>query len=158
MVSVEQVFALSDGYRNHFKKNIIFLSQAKTEYVWGGKGDLKDDIYQLDCSGFMYKAANMAGLPVKRTVAFNMALGLDGWFSRKVDLENCEDTDLIWWTWKGSSRKHGHVGAIVLNPASDLYEVCHASSSKKRVVINPIRGTFLRDISMIRRLSLGDRK
>jgi cell wall-associated NlpC family hydrolase len=158
LIVSDSAFALSNAYKTHFKKNIIFLSNAKTEYVWGGKGDLKDDVYQLDCSGFMYKAANMAGMPVRRTVAFNMALSLDGWNSKKVELEDCEDTDLIWWTWMGSTRKHGHVGAIVLNPASDLYEVCHASASKKRVVINPIRGTFLRDISSIRRLSLGDKK
>ncbi len=151
--------ALSAKYQKVFKKNIIFLSQAKTKYVWGGKGDLKEDVYQLDCSGFLYKAANMSGMPVKRTVAFNMAMGLDGWSSKKIEIDDVEETDLIWWTWKTSpARKHGHVGVLVVHPDSDLLEVCHASSSKQKVVINQLKGTFLRDISCLRRLTLGDRK
>ena len=153
------VFALSDKYKKHFKKNIIFLSQAKTKYVWGGKGDLKEDVYQLDCSGFLYKSANMAGMPVKRTTAFNMAMGLDGWSGKKVNIDDVDETDIIWWTWKSSpSRIHGHVGALVEDPATDLLEVCHASSSKQKVVINQLSGVFLRDISCIKRLTLGDKK
>lgn len=151
--------ALSEGYKKHFKKNIIFFSSVPTKYVWGGKGELKDDVYQLDCSGFIFKCGSMAGMPVKRTVAARMALGLDGWSSNKIDLWDIEDTDIMWWSWRSSpNRPNGHIGAIVTNPKSELLEVCHASSTKKMVVINPIRGVFLRDISCIRRLTLGDKK
>ena len=150
---------LSEKYKTHFKKNIIFFSQAKTKYVWGGKGDLKEDVYQLDCSGFLYKAASMAGIPVKRSTAFNMAMGLDGWTSKKILLDDVDETDVVFWTWKTSpSRINGHVGALVVSPSSDLLEVCHASASKQRVIINQLKGVFLKDISCIRRLTLGDKK
>lgn len=152
--------ALSEGYKKHFKKNIIFFSSVPTKYVWGGKGELKDDVYQLDCSGFIFKCGSMAGMPVKRTVAARMALGLDGWSSKLVELDDIEETDILFWTWKNSKpdRKNGHTGVAVVNPSSELLEVCHSSSTKKMVVINQIRGVFLRDISCIRRLTLGDKK
>lgn len=157
---VSPAFALSEGYKTHFKKNLVFFSDVPTKYTWGGKGELKEDVYQLDCSGYIFKAGSMAGMPVKRTVAARMAMGLDGWSSKSTELWDIEETDLIWWTWKNSTpdRRNGHIGAAVVSPKSDLLEVCHASSTKKRVVINPISGVFLRDISCIRRLTLGDKK
>ncbi len=79
---------------------------------------------------------------------------------RLVELDDIEETEISFWTWKNSKpdRKNGHTGAAVISPSSELLEVCHASSTKKMVVINQIKGVFLRDRSCIRRLTLGDKK
>lgn len=150
--------ALSDGYKTHFKKNLLFMSQAKSKYVWGAKGDVKDGIVQVDCSGYVYAAANRAGMPVKRTTSLRMSMGLDGWNSKKVTLDEVDETDMCFFTWKTSpQRPNGHVGVLIVSPSSGLLEVSHASSSKGMVTFNQLRASFLRDLTVTRALTFGDK-
>lgn len=144
---------LSERYRHSFANNLKTIIDSKAAYVWGGA---ESEQKGLDCSGYIYLAARRSGMPVKRTTALFMERGLGGWSGKPLRLEDCEETDLIWWTWKTSpSRVHGHVGVFLVDRDSGLLEVTHASSGKG-VVIQPLTGKLLRDISSIRRLTIGD--
>lgn len=156
-LSTSTSHALSDKYKQHFKKNLIFLSQAKTKYVWGAKGEIKDGTVQVDCSGYIYAAAKQSGMPVIRTTSLRMSMGLEGWSNKKVDIDDVDETDICFFTWKTSPQRiNGHVGVLIVSPSSGLLEVSHASSGKGMVVFNQLRSTFLRDLSATKRLTIGD--
>lgn len=143
---------LSEGYIHSLRDNLRMIIDRKPAYVWGGS---QSEAKGLDCSGYIYLAARRSGMPVKRTTALFMEKGLAGWSSRKMTLDDSDELDLIWWTWKDTpSRIHGHVGVFLVNRDSGLLEVTH-SSSKRGVVIQPLVGSLLRDVSSVRRLRLG---
>lgn len=148
-------FALSDGYKNALKHEIHFLlySHLAVPYTWGG---YTNPTKGLDCSGFLTYVALRAGLPVRRTVAAEMAMGLKGWSGKNIDLDDIEEYDIPFFTWKDSTRIFGHVG-ILIEGNNGLIGLAHASSSKKKLVHQQYTGTFIRDTARIRRLSHGDK-
>lgn len=82
-----------------------------------------------------------------------MAEGRDGWQHDTINSTwNVQSADLVWWTWKGSARKFGHVGGIVKGRKSQLLECAHASQSQKSVVVVPFKGSLITDIDRIGRL------
>lgn len=148
--------ALSPKYELALKQNLWIIISKHPKYTWGGA---ESELKGVDCSGYLYLAAKRSGIPVHRTTAIQMEAGLAGWTGKKVTLDDANELDIIWWTWKTSpQRRHGHVGFfLVNNRGSKLLEVTHSSSSKG-VIIQQLRGTLLRDISSIKRLTVGDNK
>lgn len=142
---------LSKALSASFERELCAIAMLKPEYVWGG---YQDPNRGLDCSGYIYLAAKWAAIPgPKRTTANRMARGLDGWDGKTIrPIRDADRGDLVFWTWKGSSRKYGHVGAVVLGRKSGLLEAAHASSGHKSVVVVPFRGALLTDIEFFRRL------
>ena len=103
-------------------------------------------------------AAKRSGIPVRRLSAIQMRFGTGGWIGKESDLGHTGELDLVWWTWIDKPhRPHGHVGVFLIGRRSELLEVTHSSSSRG-VVVQELKGIFLRDISAIRRLIIGDRQ
>ena len=146
--------ALSPKYELTLKRNLWIIIDKHPKYTWGGS---ESELQGVDCSGYLYLAAKRSGIPVHRTTAIQMEAGLAGWTGKKVTLDDANELDILWWTWKTSpQRRHGHVGFfLVNNRGSKLLEVTHSSSSKG-VIVQQLRGTLLRDISSIKRLTIGD--
>lgn len=142
---------LSDALTASFERELYAIAMLKPEYVWGG---YQDPSKGLDCSGYIYLAVKWAAIPgPKRTTAKRMAEGRDGWDGSTIKpIKDADRGDLVFWTWKGSKRKYGHVGAVVLGRKSKLLEAAHASSGHKSVVVVPFSGALLTDIEFFRRL------
>jgi cell wall-associated NlpC family hydrolase len=142
---------LSDGFSVAFERELYAIADLHPQYLWGGYQDPKKG---LDCSGYIYLARKRAGDPnAKRTTAYRMSLGKDGWDGNTINqIKEADRGDLVFWTWKGSQRKCGHVGAVVLGRKSGLLEAAHASSGRNSVVVVPFRGSLLTDIDIFRRL------
>ena len=148
-------YGLNSEYQESLEKELRYIIMKKPIYVWGGCESEKKG---LDCSGYIYLASRRAGLPVKRTTAINMEMGLGGWKNKPQTYEEADPMDIVWWTWKGSTRKHGHVGVFILGPKSRLLEVTHASQTHKGVIIEPVEGSLVTDISSVKKLTIGDKK
>ena len=153
-------YGLPEPYKKTLQQNMNILKSQKTAYVWGGVGGVKDGVVGLDCSGLIYYLYKKSGMPVKRSTAFRMRYGMDGWVGGDIVLDDAEPHDLPFWTWKGqeSSRPFGHVGIFYEGPQSRLLEAMHSSSSKNGVVAQQLRGSLLRDLKAIRRITIGDKK
>jgi hypothetical protein len=148
-------YGLGDCYSLSFRKNLWLIIDRHPVYSWGGAESEKNGV---DCSGYLHLAAKRSGIPVKRVAAFQMRHGAGGWIGKDTDLRNAGELDLVWWTWIDKPhRPHGHVGVFLIGRRSELLEVTHSSSSRG-VVVQELKGIFLRDISAIRRLIIGDRQ
>lgn len=150
-------FSLAPQYEISLKQNLWTIISKKPRYTWGGA---ESEEKGLDCSGYLYVAAKRSGIPIKRTTALLMESGAAGWSGKKVELDDAQELDIVWWTWLTSpQRKHGHLGFFLVNRrGSNLLEVTHASTSRGGVTIQQLRGQLLRDISSIKRLTIGDKK
>lgn len=151
---------LPDGYKKTLQQNMDIIKSKKTAYVWGGVGGEKNGVIGLDCSGLIFYLYKQSGIPVKRSTAFRMRHGLDGWVGNDVALDDVEAHDIPFWTWKGQEAKRpfGHVGLFYEGSQSKLLETMHSSSSKNGVVVQQLRGSLLRDLKAIRRITIGDKK
>lgn len=154
---VTSSFALEPGFKQSFRAALKDIAAKKPAYVKGEASDVKKG---LDCSGYIYLAAKWAGIPgLGRTTAARMAEGLNGWLGSQVLLMQATDCDLPFWTWKTNPlRVNGHVGAFLTGEPKekqgrDGLSIAHASP--RGVVIVPFRYTFVDDLSLIRRLSIG---
>lgn len=153
------IWGLSETYRKTIEKNLTIAKQGSSKYVWGAAGSVKDGVLQVDCSGLVAYIFRQSGIPVKRTTAFNMRHGLDGWIGKDVTIDDCDHLDLLFWSWKTQpNRKFGHVGFLAEDPKSKLLEGIHASGSAGRIISQQLRGVMLRDLSAIRRITIGDKK
>lgn len=157
--------ALPENYRKSIEKNLYLIKNRSTAYIWGAAGTEKDGILQVDCSGLMYFVYKQSGIAVRRSQSLRMRMGLDGWTGKDVSIDDADHLDFIFWTWKKSdgsllnpNRPHGHIGILNEEPRTKLIEAVHASSSKGKVVSQQIRGQLLRDISAIRRITIGDKR
>lgn len=157
-------FALSDNYKASIEKNLYIAKNRSSAYVWGASGEVKDNVLRVDCSGLLYHVYKQSGIAVRRSQALRMRMGLDGWIGRDITIDDADHLDVIWWTWqtKGqevkSARPHGHIGILSEDSRTKLIEAVHASSSKGKVVSQQIKGQLLRDISALRRITIGDKK
>lgn len=149
--------ALEPGLKQSFKTALKDIAAKKPVYLKGGASDIKKG---LDCSGYIYLAGKWAGIPeLKRSTAARMAQGFDGWLGSQVLLMQATDCDLPFWTWKTNPlRVNGHVGAFLTGEPKERrgrngLSIAHASP--RGVVIVPFKYTFLDDLSLIRRLSIG---
>jgi cell wall-associated NlpC family hydrolase len=140
---------LGPHYRTIFIRELNFIIHKAPKYTWGGSTE--DLSKGLDCSGYIFRAAKWAGMPVRRTTSQRMAMGQSGWISREVSFEERKDTDLVFWTFS-RERPNGHVG-VVLKRGD---HVSHASGSRNRVVLDRFKGVLLTDINQIKRLTIGD--
>ena len=156
VVFVSNVSALSPQYETTLKQNLWIIIDKHPRYAWGGS---EAEEKGIDCSGYLFLAAKRSGLPVKRETAIRMESGLGNWTAKKVSLDEANELDIVWWTWLTSpQRKNGHVGFFLVNKkGSKLLEVTHSSSSRG-VVVQQLKGSLLRDISSIKRLTIGDKK
>lgn len=108
----------------------------------------------VDCSGYLFLAAKWAGIPgVTRTTSQRMAMGFGGWIGRNIDFTEADECDLPFWTFK-QHRPCGHVG-MFLRDLHGMPGVTHASS-KRGVVFDDLTGPLLRNLSKVRRLTIGD--
>lgn len=96
-------------------------------------------------------AARRAAIPVKRTTSRHMFRGSHGWIGGFGGFPGSKPTDLVFWTFK-SSRPHGHVGALILDPD----HVTHASGGRGRVVVDKFNKYLRGKCSGIKRLTIGD--
>jgi hypothetical protein len=81
-----------------------------------------------------------------------MAQGHDGWAGENVKIEDAETTDIPFFTFAGQvARPMGHCGFLLKDKLGNL-TLAHASSGKQRLVVVPLAGTMLRDLSLVRRL------
>lgn len=155
---VSSSFALGDKYKDTVKKNLYIIHSKDSKYIWGAKGEELNGKLLVDCSGLIYHVLHISGLPYKRTTAFRIRHGMDGYIGKDIELDSVEELDLPFWTWKDTpKREFGHVGIFALGKDSGLMEVTHASSSKGKVVHHELYGVFKRDLSAIRRLEFGDK-
>lgn len=145
--------ALSPQYERWFARELAFIvGKAERDlvpYRWGRSGS--DLTKGLDCSGYMYRAARWAGMPVKRTTARRMAMGSGGWIGVIVARGDRKPTDLAFWTFD-QKRPNGHVGAIF----GDSNHVTHASPSRNKVLVDKLKGILVSKLSRLARLTLGD--
>jgi len=152
-------FALPPNIEVSVKQKIDIILAKSTLYVWGGAGTEKLGVQHFDCSGYLYYIYFKSGVPVKRTVAFRMRHGMDNWIGKDVNIYDVDDLDIPFWSWRNSpNRPFGHVGVVLIGKKSKLLEVTHASGGKKKVVMHPLEGVFIRDLSAIRRLTIGEKK
>jgi hypothetical protein len=152
-------FALAPNIELSVKQKVDVILAKSTLYVWGAKGEEKDGIQRFDCSGYLHYCFFTSGVPLKRSTAYRMKLGLDNWIGKDIDIYDARDVDIPYWSWRTSpNRPFGHVGMILIGKKSKLLEVTHASSGKKKVVMHPLEGIFIRDLAGIRRLTYGDLK
>lgn len=138
-----------------FLQYLHILEQKNIPYVWGGANEERPEM-GLDCSGFIYVAARKSGaLACHRTTALEMQKRNGGWVgidlgSDSGGLRRASEGDIIWWTWKGKPRIHGHIG-ILTRDRSGSPAVIHASQSRGRVLVEEVKGRLLDDISWLRR-------
>lgn len=108
----------------------------------------------VDCSGYLFLAAKWAGIPgVTRTTSQRMAMGLGGWVGRDIDFTEADECDLPFWTFR-KARPYGHVGVFLRHPCG-MPAVTHASSTRG-VVLGDLTGPLLRNLSKVRRLTIGE--
>jgi hypothetical protein len=89
---------------------------------------------------------------VSRTTAKNMAEGRCGWDGVDVQPDEMGELDIPFWTWADKPhRPNGHVG-VLFGHKDGWPAVTHASQTKGRVVVDQMKGPFLRDLTKIRRL------
>jgi cell wall-associated NlpC family hydrolase len=143
--------ALCDHYKISLKRQLHFIISKHPEYTWGGAEDLEKG---LDCSGYIYLACKWAGIPgVTRTTSYRMALGLGGWVGEDIDADESDECDLPFWTFK-EGRPFGHVGAFLRYMDGGL-RAAHAST-RRGVVLQELNGSLLRNLTKVRRLTIGE--
>jgi hypothetical protein len=153
VVVSQEAMALSLSYKEALRHNLNIIIDLHPKYVWGGS---EIEGKGLDCSGYLYLAAKRSGMPVKRVTSIMIESGLGGWSSKKISLDDVDEFDINFWTFK-PARMHGHLGFYLVSRKSGLLEITHSSSSKG-VIIQPITPYLLKTTSSIRRLTLGDKK
>jgi cell wall-associated NlpC family hydrolase len=159
--------ALSPEYKVSVIKeaNYLIWKYPHIVYKWGGT-----DIYgkhEADCSGTFYSMFLHLGIPVQRMEAINMEAGKGGWRNKACDLDNADETTMVWWSWglkkykEGAgpkpTRTHGHIGMFLKNKKSGLLEVMHNNLSRG-LHIEPLRGPLYDDISSIKDLTIGEKE
>jgi len=145
------VWGLGEPYRGSLKGQLQFIIAKHPKYTWGGSTDLEKG---LDCSGYLFLAAKWAGIPgITRTTSARMAEGSGGWTSCQIDLKDAQECDLVFWTFS-EKRKNGHVGAFLID--SDGRRAVTHSGVSKGVVLEPLKGRLLENLSQVRRLTIGD--
>jgi hypothetical protein len=156
---VSSCFALPPNIEQSVKQKIDIIQSRSTLYLWGAAGDIKEGVQRFDCSGYLHFCFFTSGVALKRTTAYRMRLGLDNWEGKDINIYDVDDLDIPFWSWRNSpNRPFGHVGILLIGKKSKLLEVTHASSTKKKIVMHPLEGVFIRDLSAIRRLTIGEGK
>jgi hypothetical protein len=153
-------FALSEAYKFSILENLDIALSKNSKYVWGAIGTEKDGIFQVDCSGlgfYITSSVRRAGIPVKRTTSERMSHGMDGWDSVEVDINDADEADIIFFTFS-KDRPRGHVGYMKTHKKSNLLMVIHASSSKKKIAQEGVKGELLDHFTVMRRPTWGDKK
>lgn len=154
-------WALSDAFKFSIVDNMNIALSKQSKYVWGAAGTTdKDGVFQVDCSGLgfhLVSAVRRAGIPIKRTVSERMSYGKDGWDSNEVEVNDAEEADMIFFTFS-KTRPRGHIGYMKMHEKSQLLMIVHASSSKKKIAQEALKGDLLEHFVVMRRLTWGDKK
>jgi len=108
----------------------------------------------VDCSRYKYLVYKWAGVGMmQRVTSQDMAEGRGGWTGEDIDIDQVEELDMIWWTFKDERRRiHGHVGAFLRDPTHGTPKVTHASPSRGQIVCDEFRGRLREDYSKVRRI------
>lgn len=147
-------FAMSELMQFRVEKELYFLmSKEPFVYVWGGIDPYGKG---ADCSGYIYGVMKQLQVPVVRTTALEMSMGLKGWTFRKIDLRSLTSTDVVWFSFS-PSRPFGHIGLMILSLRSGVVELAHASSTKKRFSVEPLKGSLLKGLSKEGRFTFGEK-
>ena len=147
------VFAMSELMKFRVEKELYFLmSKDPFVYIWGAA-----DPYggKADCSGFIYGVIKGLQIPVARTTALEMSMGLKGWFHKQRSIDSLDSTDVVWFSFS-TSRPFGHIGLMILSPRSGLLELAHASSTRKKFSVEPLKGPLLNGLSKEGRFTFGE--
>ena len=133
----------------------VMYSMPHIAYRWDTSGGIHlYDEHWADCSSTVYQLARTVGWSMLRVEAINMEAGRGGWRNRPVSLEDGEEGTLIFWTFS-SSRKHGHVGFLMISRKSGLLEVAH-NSQHQGFHIEPLRNGLLSKVSSVKTLTYGE--
>lgn len=146
-----EAWGLAPHYKRSFGRQLKFIIAKHPKYLWGGADNLDKG---LDCSGYVYLAARWAAIPgVTRTTSLRMSLGFGGWRGIDIDFSDADALDLPFWTFK-AKRPRGHVG-VFLRDKHGMPAVTHASS-RRGVALDQMQGRLLRNLTKVRRLTIGD--
>lgn len=151
-------YSMSDILKQRVEKELIFLaSKEPFVYVWGAADPFGG---KADCSGYVCGLMKSIQIPVSRTTALEMSMSLKGWTHKVITVEDLDSTDVVWFTWKESAgrRPMGHIGLMMISAKSGLLELAHASSTKKKFSIEPLKGKFLTDLSRAGRFTFGEKQ
>ena len=148
-------FGLNPEYREGMKHQLYIIIDRHPFYKWG---ESSEESKGLDCSGFLFLAARRTGIPVLRRNALQMRNGEGGWTGKDTDIDHMDELDIIWWTWPGSgfTRPHGHVGILLRTRDTCKLWVTHSCQSAG-VTHQEIKGPLFRDISALRKLTIGNK-
>lgn len=158
LLSSIHCYGMSNMLKQRVEKELIFLaSKEPFVYTWGAA-----DPYggKADCSGYICGLMKALQIPVFRTTALEMSMGLKGWTHKVIVIEELDSTDVVWFTWKETAAKRpmGHIGLMMISKKSGLLELAHASSTKKKFSVEPLKGKFLKDLSRAGRFTFGEIK
>jgi hypothetical protein len=152
--------ALSKRYaasvKAQYRWMILFAPPYNNSPLIKPKDPIKSGV---DCSRYKYLVYWWAavigpdGQSPHRVTAADMAAGKGGWEGIDIPLDDADELDLVWWSFK---TKHDHVGTIWL--VKGLRHVTHASYGKKKIAVDAIRGTLLTKMVKARRIMLGEKK
>lgn len=139
--------ALGDKYKQGVLKRAAIEVKAKTKYVWG----------PADCSAQMAKI--FALVPkVRRSTAYRMSLGKDGWDSIEVARDKTMPTDAVFWNVRNYNpvmgvlkKNHPHTGL-----KTSASTIAHASGGRGYFLEDPWNSPWGRKIELYRRLTYGD--
>jgi cell wall-associated NlpC family hydrolase len=144
-------WGLDECYKRSLQRQLEFIIAKHPKYVAGGADDPDKG---LDCSGYVYLAAKWAGIPgICRTTSLKMSQGLCGWTGVDIGLDSADVCDLPFWTFE-PHRPNGHVGVFLRDPNG--WPAATHASSRRGVVLDALQGKLLRDLTKVRRLTIGD--
>ena len=158
LLSSVNCYSMSDILKQRVEKELVFLaSKEPFAYVWGAADPFGG---KADCSGYICGLMKALQIPILRTTSLEMSMGLKGWTHKVITVEDLDSTDVVWFTWSESAAKRpmGHIGLMMISRKSGLLELAHASSTKKKFSVEPLKGKFLKDLSRAGRFTFGEIK
>jgi hypothetical protein len=134
---------------------ILVKPKYRLDYRIQPKAPIEEGV---DCSRYKYLVYLWAHVPgVQRVTSLDMSKGLGGWRGRDIPLEDADELDMVWWSWKDKPHHpRGHLGTFLIGK-SGLLEVTHASTSRGHIVHEELKGKLMDDIAVIRRITIGDK-
>lgn len=150
---------MAPEYQVSVRRGYEFLEMMKPKYKMDYRIKPDDPIEKgVDCSRYHYLAYRWAAVPgIQRVTSYDIAMGKGGWIGVDVkSLADIEDSDMVFWTWANRpDRPHGHTGRFK-RTQDGHFQVAHASSGKGHIVVQDLTGALHRDITKIRRITIGD--
>jgi len=156
--SVINVYALTDGQKVNVKREYLRILRFAPVYVMDINIRPDDPLERgVDCSRLHYLAYKRAGvLGIQRVTSRDIATGRGGWVGKLTELEDAEDLDLAFFTFK-ATRPDGHTGTFIFISVNGKLRLLHASSGYGKTVLVPFDNKFKSKLTKIKRITIGDK-